>query len=65
MSNNKKPFVNDSCIGCGTCTHLCPKSFEMDEMGKAHGLDNFKNSESEIETAIQACPVNAISWKKD
>lgn len=59
------------CIGCGSCTALCPKYWEIVEDGKAH-LKNSKvnskteNEELEIERiecnqkAADSCPVQII-----
>jgi ferredoxin len=55
----------DTCIGCGSCTSVCPNLFDLNDEGKAY----FKGSEnpSEIQTeegcakeAADICPVEAI-----
>ena len=52
----------DLCIGCGTCTALCPNVFEMED-GKAVVVSKeFKECNSE--EVIDSCPVNAISVKE-
>ena len=59
----KLPQVNKiTCIGCGTCPALCPKTFSMNEEGIAVVTDPEGESEAEIQEAIEACPVDAISW---
>ncbi len=61
----KKPKVDPNiCIGCGTCVSLCPKTFAMGDDGKSHITDPNGHSESEIQGAIDACPVAAISWEE-
>lgn len=61
----------DKCIGCGTCTVLCPKFFEMAEDGKATLKGSKKNEETGnfklevrdlecIKEAIESCPVQII-----
>ncbi len=49
----------EKCIGCGSCTSICPKSFKMNDGGKSEPLsqevlDCTKDAES-------ACPVQAIT----
>ena len=45
------------CIGCETCTELCPEVFRMDEMKeKAEVIQSEGGSESCIEEAMEACP---------
>jgi len=59
------------CIGCGSCTALCPKYWEMAEDGKVHLLNSKTNpktgnDEREVEKiecnkeAAEACPVEII-----
>lgn len=60
----------EKCIGCGSCTALCPKFFEMGEDGKAKLLNSEKNAEGNDELEIEkvecnqeaadACPVQII-----
>jgi len=61
----------EKCIGCGSCSAVCPKYFEMTDDGKSHIKDSIKNEktnneELEItkiecaETAAEACPVQCI-----
>lgn len=65
------------CIGCGSCTILCPKYWEMGEDGKAHLLGSEFDEAAEIETlgleekeigcnqeAVDVCPVQCIHIKK-
>lgn len=61
------------CIGCGNCTVICPRYFEMGKDGKAH----LKNSElkdgdeileieqvsQELKQAVNSCPVQALKLK--
>ena len=47
----------EKCIGCGTCTAVCPEGFEMDG-GKA----KVKNPKAPcVDKAVDSCPVQAIS----
>jgi len=65
----------DKCIGCGSCSVLCEKYFEMDENGLSHLKKSNREGEYEIlgskeeplkedyestKEAEESCPVNAI-----
>ena len=54
----------DTCIGCGLCVQLCPKVFEMQDDGKSKAVNPTGDDEEKIKSAIDACPVSAISWKE-
>lgn len=65
MNLMKLPQVNQTtCIGCGTCAALAPKTFVVKDDGKSHVLEPSGNSEQEIQGAIDSCPVGAISWRE-
>jgi len=51
------------CIGCGTCVALSPKVFKMTDDGKAEIIDETADSKENIQNTIDACPVQAISYK--
>ena len=61
----KKIIIDkNKCIGCNTCVALCPEAFELAGDGKAkmkEGVDT-KKLEKEIKEAIDACPVQAITF---
>ena len=52
------------CIGCGTCSSLAGKSFKIEDDGKAHILNPVGDTEEVIQSAIDSCPVTAISWEE-
>lgn len=55
--------ISEDCIGCGTCEGVCADVFEMNDDGIAQvkaGVDEATFA-SEIDEAIEACPVEAIS----
>ncbi|MBN2478011.1 ferredoxin [Candidatus Micrarchaeota archaeon] len=60
----------DACIGCGSCTAVCPKYWEMGDDGKTT-LKGSKDNVLEIEEAecnmdaAQSCPVNCIHIEID
>ena len=59
-----KAIVNqDSCIGCGLCISTVPEVFEVNADGKAEASGHTTTeSKSAFQEAIDACPVQAISW---
>lgn len=62
----KEPVVNeDTCIGCGLCTQLCPKVFAIQDNGKSKAVNPTGDDEANIQAAIDACPVQAISWTEE
>lgn len=58
----------EQCIGCGSCSAICPKRFEMADNGKAHliGSEVKEIEELEVEkiecaeAAAEACPAQCI-----
>ncbi|MDP3998721.1 MAG: ferredoxin [bacterium] len=58
----KTPKVDQkTCIGCVLCSSLAPKSFRMNDDYKAELIIPPGDSESEIQNAIDSCPVQAIT----
>lgn len=60
-----KAFVNkELCIGCGLCCATCADVFRMDDDDKsvAYGETNEENAD-DVQSAIDSCPVSAISWE--
>jgi len=47
------------CIGCGSCTSICPSVFEIRD-GKAHIKSNADIKAECIKEAKEICPVEAI-----
>ena len=52
-----KITVNESCIGCGTCTGVAPDVFEMNDEGLSSVIGDDVDSAKE---AAESCPVEAI-----
>lgn len=48
------------CIGCGTCVVIAPKTFKLNEEGKAELIEPPEDNEKTIQEAIDSCPVAAI-----
>jgi ferredoxin len=52
----------ETCIGCGTCSAICPDVFRLTDDGKAEVIDgNHSGKEALVNQAKDACPVQAIS----
>jgi len=70
----KIKLEREKCIGCGSCSALCPKYFELKEDGKssivgaqrdAAGSDKLEITKIECaEAAAEACPVQCIHIEK-
>jgi len=57
----KAKVDENTCIWCGTCTIMCPNAFKLNDEMKAEFIEDSEVSEEEIDSAIEGCPVNAIS----
>lgn len=56
----------DECVGCESCTDLCPDVFEFDEeTEKAKVVKPEGGDEECIQEAIDTCPTECISWEQD
>lgn len=64
-------FEYKKCIGCGSCSALCPKNWELGNDGKSHLLDSKLNQERDVyekevseigcnQDAVDACPEQCI-----
>lgn len=68
----KIKLEREKCIGCGSCTALCLKYFEMAEDGKSHLKNATKQDIEELEVeetecadpAAEACPAQCIHVEK-
>jgi ferredoxin len=56
----------DECVGCESCTDLCPDVFEFDQDAeKAKVVKPQGGDEACIDEAIDTCPTECISWEED
>lgn len=56
----------DKCIGCGLCATVAPETFEMDYVErKAKVIKQPKKINENIRTAVDNCPVSAISLEEN
>ena len=60
-----KAFVDqDTCIGCGLCCGMCDAVFRMNDVGKAEAYQAAgEENRSDVQSAIDSCPVSAIRWE--
>ncbi len=57
-----------ACIGCGACTCICDKVFEMSDDGYAVAKDEKvtdKETLDEATEAMEGCPTSAITEEKE
>ena len=57
------PDVNETCIWCSACVAISSDVFELNEEGKSVVKQCESYEWLEVDDAIMACPVDAISWK--
>ena len=53
----------EKCIACGACIALCPKIFQRDTTGKSEVKQDADLLLPCIDTAIEACPTQAIQFQ--
>jgi ferredoxin len=63
---SQRVFINEEeCIGCGTCSELCPEVFQMnEEKEKAEVIKPEGGSFECITDAMEGCPVSCIHWEE-
>ena len=50
----------EKCIGCGSCTSVCPNNWEMKDDGKAHPIQEEVEELGCNKEAEEICPVQSI-----
>ena len=60
----RKPHVNSTCIGCSACTAISGDVFELNKDYLSCVKSRTDYSDLDVDDAIAACPVNAISWQE-
>lgn len=56
----KQIKINSKCNQCGICVVKCPEYFQEDESGDVKVISSAVNETSELNSAVNACPVKAI-----
>ncbi len=61
-----KVVINeDDCIGCGTCSEVCPEVFQMNEEKEKSEVIQPEGGPTDcINEAIETCPVSCIQWEE-
>ena len=62
-SGTQYPDVNETCIGCSACVAISSDVFELDDEGKSVVKTCASYDGLDVDDAIAACPVDAISWQ--
>lgn len=53
----------EECVGCGSCVEIAEDVFRLNDDDKAEVYGPITaDNKSEVQDAIDTCPVNAISW---
>lgn len=61
----RTPYLDEeACIGCETCTRICPNVFSMVSEHKAGIHNPTGDTEEKIEEAMDNCPVACITWEE-
>jgi ferredoxin len=55
----------DLCIACQNCIQQAPKSFRSSDNGKTEGINPPGDDLTVLQTAVDSCPVGAISLIKE
>lgn len=62
-ANVEVPYVNETCIGCSACVAISGDVFELNDEGKSEVVELGDYQGKDVDDAIMACPVDAISWR--
>ena len=61
-ANIAVPNVNETCIGCSACVAISGEVFELNDEGLSEVVLKDSYEGCDVDDAIMACPVDAISW---
>lgn len=60
----KKVIIEPGCISCRTCQFTAPEIFEVTDVSRVRPNAPIAEYVSQIEQAIQLCPVQVIKCEK-
>lgn len=62
---NKRVVIDeDECIGCGSCSDICPEVFQLnEEIEKSQVIKPEGGPEDLIKEAMLECPMSCIYWE--
>lgn len=63
--NDRVVVDRELCMGSGVCLVYAPRTFAHDSRGKAIILDPGGDPADAISTAVEACPMSALSLVPD
>lgn len=61
-ANVAVPDVNETCIGCSACVAISGDVFELNDEGLSEVVLRDDYQWCDVDDAIAACPVDAITW---
>lgn len=61
-ANIAVPDVNETCIGCSACVAIAGDVFELNDEWKSEVVELESYEGMDVDDAIAACPVDAITW---
>jgi ferredoxin len=53
------------CIGSGSCVHLAPGAFALDDDGVADAISPDAATEDQLRLAARSCPTGAITVREE
>lgn len=60
----KQVWVDDTCVGCGSCVETCPEVFELEGELATIKKDADLSFDKKIIDSAEACPVEAIHYEQ-
>lgn len=60
----KKVTIEPGCITCGACEFVAPEVFQVTDVCHVRKKVDLQKNEENIKQAVQACPVNVITYQE-
>ena len=61
VKNEKLAVDQNKCVGCGKCPRIASANFAMNDEREAEVISQEITSQANVDRAVNACPVNAIT----